>query len=250
MPRREERFETAGIYHVLNRGVDRRLVFENDDDYMRFLALMTYYRVDEVISFSQVRRVPRRYLLCMEARPQEREREGGNEAIVKLLCYCLMPTHFHLLLQQEQDGGISRYLQQIQNAYTRYFNTRHERTGHLFEGQFRSVRIATDEQLLHVTRYIHLNPYVAHLTNEVRGYPWSSLSLYTPEASDGTTPASAAGGNVDTGLLTRMMPPHEYERFVTDHASYARELERIKHVTLEDDRNTLPIPNLRGSKNP
>lgn len=229
MPRRKEKLGTGNIYHVLNRGVDQRTTFEDNQDFLRFLNLLAYYLQGQRLPYSQAQRAQR---LDMHTRSESGPR------LVKLLCFCIMPNHFHLLLHQECDGGISRYLQQIENGYARYFNTRYRRTGHLFSGQFRAIRIYTDEQFLHVTRYIHVNPHVAGLTRDVFSYPWSSLPWYTRRNlhSESSSLISEVRKKLDlsTDLLSQMIPAHEYERFLTDHAEYARELASIKHLLLEE----------------
>ena len=92
-----------------------------------------------------------------------------------------MPNHFHFLLEQKEDKGISKFLSNLQNSYTKFFNISHERDGSLFSDQFKAVRIETDEQLIHVSRYIHLNPhtgFVVKSLKELEEYPWSSFPDY------------------------------------------------------------------------
>ena len=98
--------------------------------------------------------------------------------IVDIGAYCLMPNHFHILLQQLQDNGISTFVRKLLNSYTRYFNTKNERIGPLFQGQFKAVRVESDEQLLHLTRYIHLNPLVGYVVKDLRNFEWSSYLDY------------------------------------------------------------------------
>ena len=139
-----------------------------------------------------------------------------------------MPNHFHFLLKQRKDGGITRFLSNFQNSYTRYFNVRHQRTGHLFQGQFKAVRMETDEQLLHVSRYIHLNPYSSYLVKDfkaLKDYPWSSLgeylNLFDHKVSEKQT------------LLSFFSSVKKFEQFIFNQKDYQRELESIKHLLLE-----------------
>ncbi len=92
---------------------------------------------------------------------------------VEVVAYCLMPNHFHLLVKQVSEGGISKYLRQAINSYAKYFNTKYKRVGSLFQDMFRAVHIETDEQFIHVSRYIHLNPLVSYLVGkkELLSYP-------------------------------------------------------------------------------
>lgn len=228
MPIRKEGFETDGVYHIVNRGVDRRPTFTSEADYIRFLSLLGFYRQTQRVPFSVFNRLRRRR--DYQQNPLVPKVE---ELHVEIHCFCIMPNHFHLLLRQKRDRGISVFLQLIQNGYTKYFNARHTRSGHLFAGQFRAVRIPTDALLLHISRYIHLNPFASGLTDDVASYPWSSLPLYLAPDQNHTTSEVVQRVGVERKLLTSMLPPSQYTEFVMDHASYARELERIKHLALE-----------------
>lgn len=97
-----------------------------------------------------------------------------------------MPNHFHLLLKQKIKNGIPKFLSNSSNSYTRYFNTKRKRVGPLFQGIFKAVRIETDDQLIHVSRYTHLNP-VASLVikdEELGNYPWSFFPEYLRPKSE------------------------------------------------------------------
>jgi len=109
------------------------------------------------------------------------EKLSQSGRIVEVLAFCLMPNHFHLLVKQLKDGGISRYLSLFQNSFAKYRNTKYQREGHLFGGQFKVVRIEDDDQFLHVHRYIHLNPYTSLVVrnfDELENYSYSSLPEY------------------------------------------------------------------------
>ena len=129
-----------------------------------------------------------------------------------------MPTHFHLLLKQETDNGIRIFLSNLQNSYARYFNIKHSHSGPLLTPNFKAVHIETDEQLLHVTRYIHLNPYS------------SSLVKHPQEA------VTYPNTHINYSLLLDItdLNQNQYHQLVLDQAHYQRELETIKHLTLED----------------
>ncbi|MDO8503535.1 MAG: transposase [bacterium] len=115
--------------------------------------------------------------------------EGDHErlniwspALVSVLSYCLMPNHFHFLLKEETWGGVAKFMQRLGNGYTKYFNTREEREGRLFTAKYKRVHVQDDEQLVHTSRYIHLNPNASSFTNvpisRLQSYPWSSLGLF------------------------------------------------------------------------
>ena len=150
--------------------------------------------------------------------------EKSRENLVDLISYCFMPNHFHLLVKQLMDGGIAKYLSNFANSYTRYFNTRNERTGPLFQGKFKAVLITSNEQLLHVSRYIHLNPYssgIVKTIEELKAYSYSSL-------------AKLSTSKVESRLiLDQFKNVAGYYQFVFDNADYQKNLENIKHQILE-----------------
>ncbi|MFH1353951.1 MAG: transposase [bacterium] len=210
-------FAPGEVYHVCARSVGQRKIFIDDEDRERFLALIIHCLPRGITqSYSTAKRLK-----------QEQQKTDVSTGPVDLLCYCLMTNHVHLLLKENYDCGTSAYLQRLLNSYARYFNIRHKRTGPLFAGPFRAVAVDGDEQLLHVSRYIHLNPYVVGMTKDPFIYEWSSLSEYIGWKSK--------YHRCHTGLIRSMMPPGEYRAFVSDHADYARELAEIKHLLLEDD---------------
>lgn len=151
-----------------------------------------------------------------------------NDKLVDIICFCLMPNHFHLLLNQLKDNGISKFMANLQNSFTRYFNTKHERIGHLLQGQFKAVLIEDDNQLLHVSRYIHLNPYSSYVVKDLESleqYLWSSFPEYL-----GKVAAEICNKEI---ILSQFKDKKDYKKFVFDQADYQRRLEEIKHLVIE-----------------
>lgn len=148
-----------------------------------------------------------------------------NKKIVDIICYCLMPNHFHLLLKQLKDGGISEFISKLTNSYTKFFNIKNNRVGPLLQGQFKAVLIESDEQLIHVSRYIHLNPLVSHLVKDLYQYEWSSWREYMGSIQEFCSKQD---------ILAFFKSPEHYRKFVLDHADYAERLESIKHKLLEE----------------
>lgn len=137
-----------------------------------------------------------------------------------------MPNHFHFLLKQVKNGGITEFISKISNSYTKYFNTKYKRIGPLLQGEFKAVTIETDEQLLHVSRYIHLNPFVAELVEDLSLFPYSSYQNFIRPESMGCC--------VTKPILDFFKNPEEYEKFIKDHSSYAKELARVKHLLIDE----------------
>ena len=134
-----------------------------------------------------------------------------------------MPTHFHLILNQKKENGIPRFMSNVLNSYTRYFNTKYKRKGPLWEGRFKGVRVQENEYLLHLTRYIHLNPVSASLVNKPEAWSASSYNEYIGTSGDRVTDFQEL---ID-------MNPSDYRGFVEERIDQQRELEKIKHLILE-----------------
>lgn len=205
-------FEEDGTYHVFNRGVEKRDIFLDDQDHCIFLYYLFVYVV------------PLEKVLLHHPDLPIRLYDKNLSKEVKVLAYCLMPNHFHLLLQQRSINGISKLLKQLTNAYTLYFNKKYQRVGGLVQGRFKAVQTETDEQLLHTSRYIHLNPLVSEITPDLKDFKWSSFSDYVEDKGLICTK--------DT-LLSFFSTPAKYEKFVMDHADYAEKLEKLKHLFLD-----------------
>lgn len=141
MPRREEVFQTGHYYHVYNRG-DRKLpIFFNDENYLYCIKLAKKY---------------------------------SQKYKIAVIAYCLMPNHYHFLLRQDGDTAISRFMGVLFNAYVQAVNKEQERSGTLFEGRFKFVLIDKEEYLIHLCRYIHLNPVKAGLVSQPRDWQYSN----------------------------------------------------------------------------
>ncbi|MDO8452870.1 MAG: transposase [bacterium] len=196
--------------------------FLNRSDYQRFLFTLNYYRFHNPnLRLSHGLRLP-----IDQGRKILDELEEHNTKIVEIVCFSLMPNHFHILVKQLTENGISTYLRKIANSYTKYFNTKHERVGPLFQGPFKAVLIEDDYQLIHVSRYIHLNALVSSIVSDKDfiSYPWSSLSDYAGKNRKFINPKI---------VLDQFVSKKDYMKFVLDHADYAKDIEKIKHLTFE-----------------
>ncbi len=222
MPGRKVPFITDEIYHVFNRGNNKQPTFFNTSDYRRALFTTEFYVTkNPPVSLSRYLNTNEEIqeLLMQQMKLQEKQ--------VEILSFVLMPNHFHFLLKQLSDGGISNFIGKFQNSYTKYINTKYHRDGALFLDQFKGVRIEDEEQLLHVSRYIHLNPFTGFVVKslqEVELFPWSSYKVYLTEEES----------VVNTKIILEHFPSvSAYKTFVSDQASYQRELDVIKHLLIE-----------------
>lgn len=227
MPGRKIPLVNGEIYHVFNRGIDRRPTFTTKREFQRAVQTLSFYKFyKQPLSLSK--------FLRLNDKKQNKVLDLllQNKNLIEIFCYCLMPNHFHFLLRQERDQGIAKFLSNLQNSYTRYFNISHERDGSLFLDQFKAVRIETKEQLIHVSRYIHLNPhtgYVVKTLEELENYPWSSFPDYLQENNKVV--------NIDFILnlfgSIKEYKQKNYKKFVIDQADYQRKLKEIEHLVFE-----------------
>lgn len=215
MPARATPLVNNEFYHIFNRGADKKIIYLQQRDYSRFIRTIFYYQFagpkPKFSTFSKFN--------LNSFKPISKEKH------LEILCYCLMPNHFHLLVRQLNENGIKKFMQQVQNSYGKYFNTKHTHTGPLFQGRFKAVRIESDEQLLHVSRYIHLNPIVSGLVKYLESAWPSSYSEYT------INPIIC---NIKE-ILAFFPSNKAYAKFVSDQIEYGKNLNKIKHHILDDD---------------
>jgi putative transposase len=175
MALRKQSFVPGEFYHLYNRGTEKRIIFKDSKDYQHFLFLM---------------------YVCNTTKSIELRNIGKNfdrgETIVDIGAYCLMPNHFHILIREKIEGGISKYMLKLLTAYSMYFNKKHKRTGKLYENKFKSIHANTDRYLKYLYSYIHLNPAklidknwrknknrnIVNLLKHIFLYSYSSLKEY------------------------------------------------------------------------
>lgn len=209
-------------YHVFSRSIANFNILNSMADYQRMLYLIKYFQLQKTpTKFS--------YFIALKSVQQfgffsylDSITENDPKS-VQIIAYCLMPTHLHFILKQLSSKGVSEFMSNVLNSYSRYFNTKHRRKGPLWESKFQNVRIENDEQLIHLTRYLHLNPVTAHLTEQPQDWQYSSYKEYIEK-----TDYSFCQYN---DLLT--IKPKEYHKFVMDRKSYQRELAIIKKQLIE-----------------
>src|SRR3989344_9039243 len=170
-------FSEDSYYHVFNRGVEKRDIFLDDEDYTTLQSYLFKY-------LQPIEKIVEKY-------PDTPTRLYGKNLSeeVELVAYCLMPNHFHLLLKQRTKDGISKLLKQLTNAYTLYFNQKNNRVGALMQGPFRAAEIEEDNLFIHLVRYIHLNPSFAEATEgrpatDLANYKWSSYPDYLGQSAE------------------------------------------------------------------
>ena len=182
-------FVNNEIYHIYNRGVEKRKIFLDKKDYFRFIHNLFEFNDIAPAQNRRSSRQPAEGQLVEVGLPPVRK---PRELLVNILAFCLMPNHFHLLVIQKKDKGITDFMRKIGTGYTNYFNTKYDRVGHLFQGNFRAKIVQKDEYFLHLVNYIHLNPVeiirprwkdgaignLGEVKSFLEDYRWSSLLDY------------------------------------------------------------------------
>lgn len=186
-------------YHIYNRGVAKGPIFLDEQDYSVFLSLI------------------KRYLSLKAEKNQINIEYPNYYNRLELLAYCLMPNHFHLFVYQHDADSMKQFMKSLSVAYSMYFNKKNKRVGPLFQQRYKAVRIVDDSQLLHVSRYIHLNP------SDYNNYEWSSYQYYLNKR------------HADWLLPRRILDLFngDYEKFMKEYKQNHDELELLKQE-LED----------------
>lgn len=150
-----------GIYHIYNRGVEKRNIYLDEQDYSVFISYLKNYLLPKDLAKLQttISSPEHGYKEKQKAFKEISLKNFAEE--IELLAYVLMPNHFHLLLKQTKPDGIDRFMSSLSTRYTIYFNRKYRRVGSLCQGVYKAVSVETDEQLLHLSRYIHLNPFMS-----------------------------------------------------------------------------------------
>lgn len=187
-------------YHVYNRGVDRRNIFQDDQDYRYFMSLMKRY-------------------LSPKTEVDSKNRDYPNYSdLVELCAFCLMPNHFHLVFYLKERQGIEKLMRSVMTSYSRYFNTKYRRLGPLFQNVFLASRLGDERYFWHITRYVHLNPI--DIGKEWRNYPYSSITYYSGERR--------AGWLHEERFVETAEERQKYQDFVMDYEDLHETLDDIK----------------------
>lgn len=142
---RKFQFSIGEFYHLYNRGVNKIPIFLDDSDKERFIKLLFVCNGEKPVVFKTIQGLPL-------------DKIERGDTLVNIGAYCLMPNHLHLLIREKKENGISVFMGKLLTAYSMYFNKKYERTGSLFEGEFKATHANKDDYLKYLFAYIHLNP--------------------------------------------------------------------------------------------
>ncbi|MGB9722062.1 MAG: transposase [bacterium] len=205
------------IYHIFTKSIAGFRVFRDKREYGRFIEMLKFYRHKSVpMKFSDFEELSDRafyYETNIKIIP----------CLVEIIAYCIMPTHIHLILGQLEENGITIFMKFLLDSYTRYFNIKNDRKGPLWQSRFKSVLVDDNDYLLHLTRYIHLNPVSDNLVERPEYWFYSSYREYI---------------NLESNGLCNYLPyiplkSDEYKEFVEIRKDYQKHLAMIKHLLLE-----------------
>lgn len=203
-------------YHVFNRGVHKNLIFRDHLEYARFLFTLIHFQSS--LTFPEVTTLAKIFATKFEITP-DLLREMSQKKNVELISFILMPNHFHLILREIAAGGISTYLQRLLNSHSKYCNTKHQTSGHVFQGPYKIVHISDNNQLLYTSAYIHRN------CRELRGwaereqlYQWSSYQDYLTHNRWGDLLNPEI-------ILEQFTNPEEYQYWVENSGAKEKEIE-------------------------
>lgn len=191
-----KQFIENGYYHVYNRGVEKRDIFLDKQDYAVFLNYLKKY-LDPILGSD----------------PLWRRKSLAQE--VDLLAFCLMPNHFHLLVKQITINGVTKLMRAVCTNYVMYFNTKYERVGGLFQGKYKAALILDDAYLLHLSRYIHLNPNTG--SDPLTSYPYSSYNHYLGAKNSSWIKSQEILNFFKTAQKTNLKDVLSYQSFVEDY---------------------------------
>lgn len=221
---RKDILANGEIYHVMNKSIAGFKIFQTEKDFLHMRNLIRYY------TYAGVRQKYSQFVRDVNIHKEDIEEEidkflSQKDKTVQIICYCLMPTHFHLVIKQLQDHGIEKFMSDVSNAYARHVNTKIERKGPLWVGRFQSVHVENDNYFTHLTRYVHLNPVTAGLVKNASDWKWSSFLEYINQANEKYPFCDYSGLIPFTG--------EQYKKFTDDQAGYQKELAQIKALCLE-----------------
>lgn len=201
-----KQFVENGYYHLYNRGVEKRNIFLDQQDYFVFLSYL------------------KKYLDPTEGSdPHQLSQE------VDLICFCLMPNHFHLMVKQYTKDGITKLIRAVSTSYVMYFNKKYNRIGTLFQGKYKAAIILNDLYLLHLSRYIHLNPSKG---SDPLTYKYSSYGYYLGKQTALWVKPQEVLGHFRSSRRPKPSDLLSYQSFVEDYSQDSKEI--LGDLVLED----------------
>ncbi len=218
---RKIQFANGEYYHLYNRGVDKRTIFTDKNDYWRFFVSMNLLNDQDdglMTDWKDFQRNHPRAELS-DFPPLKKKREK----LVEFVCYCLNPNHYHLMVRQSTEKGLERFMHKLGTSYTNYFNTRNTRGGSLFQGKFKAAHIKSNAKLLYLSAYINMN----HLIHGYKDREWkySSLLDYLGKRKNGLCNKKV--------IVGQFRNSNDYKLFLRENALHMKEKKEDEKYLLE-----------------
>lgn len=190
------------FYYIANNGFDKELTFLDKKDCSRFISTLDYYRA---------KNLPARF--SFRNRQGVKEKGFQQKAAVEVVCFCLMPRGFYLLVRQVEKRGVASFISKVKNSYTRYFNAKYKRRNPIFQESFKAQEVENGEELTFLSRHIHLKPLTESLVRNLQRFSFSSFPEFLG-FKDGFCAKSY--------ILDHFKDPKDYEKFVLDLEDYQK----------------------------
>lgn len=222
MPQRNIVLATNEAYHVYDRTIAKAPIFSTKQYLNKILEIVEFYLYPQELRLSRLRTLP------SETKKEYISNYRKKNPLVEIYSFAFMPNHYHFLLKQVTDNGISKFISNTQNSFAKFFNLKNNRNGALFQNAFKARRIENDEQFLHVSRYIHLNPVTSYMIEfkDLATYPYTSFPYYVSNDNKNLI--------VDCEAILELIGSKEkYTEFVADQVNYQRKLALIKDLIIE-----------------
>ena len=229
---RKTEFANDEYYHIFNRGVDKREVFSGPKDYSRFLLSMKEFNRKAPIgslyekSFKDKEATKedlgsKSPIGLLEPKSEQDE----TQKLVEIICYCLNPNHFHLILKQLKERGIEKFMHKLGMGYTNYFNAKNSRSGSLFQGPFKSIHIDSNDYLLYLSAYVNANNFIHGYNENMEDWPYSSYPDHIGKRNGTLCDKESVLGQFEDA--------EEYAEFVKGNALHLKEKKEMEKYWLE-----------------
>ena len=212
---------TNETYHIFNRSIAKESIFSNLRYLSKVLEIIDYYRFPQKLRLSKFKSLPK------DQKLDYIESLKLKAPLVDIYAFAIMPNHYHFLLKQIEERGIVTFISNFQNSYAKFYNLKNDRNGSLFQKPFKGKRIEDNDQFIHVSRYIHLNPVTSYLLefDNLKDYPWTSYSHYGDSKSNSFIEKRA--------LMEYFKTFESYSNFLSDQEGYQKTLALIKDHLLD-----------------
>ena len=222
MPYRKTVFANKEVYHVFSKGQGGKEIFRDNKDFQRVVESLVFYLYSNPpLRYSHFKR------LSNERKQKVFENFDSQDTNMDVIAYCFLPTHFHLIVRQTKEVGVQNTVRKFQNSYAKYFNTKYNSKGLVFQSPFKAAHLEDENQVVQVSRYVHLKPATTFTVarEKLDSYEWSSLSEYLkPDENSMLSP----------DVVLKAFPnTQEYKDFILNDEDYQKEIVKLKKVILD-----------------